>query len=119
MVNRGEIVAALTEIFATDTVSGWQARLTPAGVPCTPVLTVDQVVREEQVRARDMIVEVEHPDAGTLRLAGVPIKFSEAAGGVRTPPPRLGQHSRAILEDLGYAAADVRGLIEAGVVGVQ
>jgi len=116
MVNRDEIVAALTAIFAGDVVSAWQARLKPVGVPCTPVLAIDQVAREDQVRAREMIVEVEHPDAGTMALAGVPIKFSEAAGGVRTPPPRLGQHSREILEALGCAAGDVQRLIEQGVV---
>ena len=119
MINRSEIVAALTGIFATDTVAGWQARLRPAGVPCTPVLAIDQVVREEQVRAREMIAQVEHPDAGQLSLAGVPIKFSDAAGGVRTPPPRLGQHSREILDALGYPAGDIERLIAQGVVGAQ
>ena len=72
-----------------------------------------------QVFGREMIVQVDHPDAGKIALAGVPIKFSGAAGGVKTPPPRLGQHSTEILEKLGYPAGDVQRLIEQGVVGAQ
>ena len=117
MVNRNEIIEALTEIFSTEGVSTWQERFRPVGVPCTPVLSIDQVVREEQVRVRDMIAEVEDGEAGKVLMAGVPIKFSDAAGGVKTAPPHLGQHSRLILEKLGYRPDDVKRLIDAGVVG--
>lgn len=118
MIHREVIVGALTEIFAKEPVSAWQKRLRPAGVPCNPVLSIDQVARDEQVRARDMIVEIDDPETGKMSMAGVPIKFSDACGGVRTAPPQLGQHSRKILETLGYSADDVKRLVDEGIVGV-
>ena len=111
MVNREVIISALITIFAGGTVAAWRAKLTPLGIPCTPVLAIDQVVEEEQMRAREMIVEVESAQSGTIRLPGVPIKFSEAAGGVRTAPPRLGEHSAEILKSLGFTDAELRRLI--------
>jgi crotonobetainyl-CoA:carnitine CoA-transferase CaiB-like acyl-CoA transferase len=119
MVNRDTIIAALSEIFAREPISRWRTRLTPLGIPCTPVQRIDQVVEEEQVRARDMIVEVETAGSGTLRLPGVPIKFSDAAGSVRTGPPRLGEHSRQIVRELGYEDADVERLESAGVIATR
>ncbi len=117
MIHREVIVGALTEIFAKEPIAVWQERLRPVGVPCNPVLAIDQVARDEQVRARDMIVEIDDPEIGKLRMAGVPIKFSDAGGGVRTPPPQLGQHTREILETLGYSTDDVKRLIDEGTVG--
>lgn len=116
MVNRDVIIATLTDIFARDTVASWRSRFAPAGIPCTPVLRIDQVAQEEQVRARNMIVEIESPDAGMLHMAGVPIKFSDAAGAVRTAPPRLGQHTGEILRSLGYRDEEVESLVQQGVV---
>lgn len=118
MLNRGEIISALTEIFAKDTVASWRERLRPVGVPCTPVLSIDQVVDEDQVRAREMIVNIDHPETGTMSMAGVPIKFSGATGGVRTAPPLLGQHSREIMDRLGYGEKEIERLIDEGVIGI-
>ena len=119
MVNREIIIDALTEIFSTETIATWQERLAPAGVPCTPVLTMDQVVRQEQVRAREMIVSVEHPQVGPMMLTGVPIKFSDARGEVAAPPPLLGEHSREVLAALGYDADAVSRLAANRVIGVD
>jgi len=116
MVNRDTIIAALSDIFGRESIATWRTRLTPLGIPCTPVQRIDQVVEQEQVRARDMIVEVETAGSGTLRLPGVPIKFSDAAGGVRTGPPRLGEHTREIVGTLGYSDAELRRLEGAGVI---
>lgn len=119
MINRETIIAALTEIFAHEPVAAWRGRLVPLGIPCTPVQRIDQVVEEEQVRARDMIVEVEATGSGKLRMPGVPIKFSDAAGGVRTGPPQLGEHSRCIVRSLGYSDADIERLETAGVIAAR
>lgn len=118
MVNRETIITALTEIFARESVAAWRARLAPLGIPCTPVLPIDQVVQEEQVQARDMIVEVETSGSHKLRMAGVPIKFSNAAGGVRTGPPRLGEHSKEIMKSLGYTDPELQRLVKEGVVAL-
>jgi crotonobetainyl-CoA:carnitine CoA-transferase CaiB-like acyl-CoA transferase len=116
MINRETIVETCARTFERDTVSAWRARLTPLGIPCTPVLRVDQVVDEEQVAARDMIVEVDATGAGAIRMAGVPVKLSESAGSVRSGPPALGEHTRAVVESLGYSPADIERLEHAGAI---
>ena len=88
--------------------SAWQEQLDEAGVPNGPINDVAQVMADPQVRARQMIVEVEHPVAGVTHLPGIPIKLSETPGSIRSPAPLLGQHTDAILvELLGYDAEHV------------
>ena len=70
---RDELIPMLNAIFKTKTVAEWVELLSQRGVPCTAVNAIDQVVREPQVVARDMVVSVEHPLAGTIRMAGLPI----------------------------------------------
>jgi crotonobetainyl-CoA:carnitine CoA-transferase CaiB-like acyl-CoA transferase len=91
--------------------------LSRRGVPCTAVNAIDQVVREPQVVARDMVVSVEHPLAGTIRMAGLPVKMSETPGAVRTAAPLLGQHSEEILREVGYSSAEIEKLVAGGIVG--
>ena len=70
----------------------WVAALNEADVPCAPVQTIDQVFAAPQVLHRNMLVEVEHPTAGKVRMAGIPVKFSATPASVRLPPPLLGEH---------------------------
>jgi CoA:oxalate CoA-transferase len=78
----------------------WQAVLDAAGVPNGPINTIDKVLQDPQVLAREMVVEIQHPVAGVLKMAGVPIKMSETQGSVRRPAPLLGQHTEEILKEL-------------------
>ena len=73
-----------------------------AGVPASPVNDVGRMTKDDQVIARNMIVEQQHPTAGKLRVIGVPVKLSETPGGVETPAPLLGEHTEEILAKLGY-----------------
>ena len=82
-------------------------RLESAGVPCAPVNTLDQVLTDQQTRAREMIVDIPHPFIPDLRLLGLPIKLSDTPGDVRMPPPLKGQHTEEVLIDLGYNTADM------------
>ncbi len=116
MLNRDLIVDALSSVFSSRPVAHWQALFSPIGIPCTPVNRIDEVVAQPQAQARAMFVEVQATGSGTLKMAGVPIKFSEAAGGVRTGPPRLGEHTREILRTLGYEPAAIDRLVASGVV---
>jgi crotonobetainyl-CoA:carnitine CoA-transferase CaiB-like acyl-CoA transferase len=82
------------------------------------VLTIAEMLEHPQVRARDMLVETQHPVAGATLAIGCPIKLSATPASVRRPAPVLGQHTREVLLEFGLAAADVQALLDAGA-GVQ
>ena len=95
--NRQGLIAILSEIFMTRTTADWVAALNQADVPCAPVQTIDQVFAAPQVLHRKMLVEVDHPTAGKVKLAGIPVKFSVTPASVRLPPPLLGEHNDEVL----------------------
>jgi formyl-CoA transferase len=95
--NRSLLVGLLAEIFLSRNTDEWLTLLNSAGVPCAPVQTVDQVFKAPQVLHREMLVEVEHPTAGTVSMAGIPVKFSFTPASVRLAPPLLGQHTEELL----------------------
>jgi formyl-CoA transferase len=96
--NRTALIALLTEIFLSQTNQTWLKLFNDAEIPCAPVQTVDQVFQSPQVLHRDMLVGVEHPTAGKVPMAGVPVKFSLTPASVRLPPPLLGEHNRQVLK---------------------
>jgi formyl-CoA transferase len=106
--NRSELIALLSEIFLQRRNDAWFKLLTDAEVPCAPVQTIDQVFQAPQVLQRDMLIEVDHPTAGKVRMAGIPVKFSVTPAAVRLPPPLLGQHNETILKSwLGLSADSI------------
>ncbi|MDB4964501.1 MAG: Formyl-CoA transferase [Myxococcales bacterium] len=112
---REELAAILEPLVATRSVDDWIALCDGAGIPSGPILDVAQALAHPQVRARGMVVPLEHPSAGPIRVTGVPVRLSETPGAVRTPPPRLGEHTRAVLaEVLGLDGASVDALVEEG-----
>ena len=96
--NRSLLIGLLAEIFLSRSTDEWLKLLNSAEVPCAPVQTVDQVFKAPQVLHREMLIQVEHPTAGTVRMAGIPVKFSLTPASVRLPPPLLGQHNEEVLE---------------------
>jgi crotonobetainyl-CoA:carnitine CoA-transferase CaiB-like acyl-CoA transferase len=109
--NRKELIAILSEVFMTRTTEHWVAALTEADVPCAPVQTIDQVFAAPQVLHRNMLVEVDHPTAGKVKMAGIPVKFSATPASVRLPPPLLGQHNDEVLSTwLGMNAEEINQL---------
>ncbi len=108
---------ALDATLNTQTRAFWIERLKAAGVPCGAVRDLHEVFSDPQTQARDMLVELEHAVAGMLKVTGTPLKFSETPGSVRTPPPRLGEHTAAILaNDLGFDHARIDDLRAKGVI---
>jgi formyl-CoA transferase len=97
--NRAELISLLSELFVKRNNQAWFDRLTAAEVPCAPVQSIDQVFQAPQVLHRDMLMEVEHPTAGKVRMAGMPVKFSLTPASVRMPPPLLGEHNSEILKN--------------------
>lgn len=99
---------------STDT---WRAIFDKHGIPNGPINSVDEVLADPQVIARDMIVEVEHPLAGKTALPGIPIKLSETPGEIRNPAPLLGEHTAEILHDLlNYGPDQMRQLKEECII---
>ena len=102
--DRNDNVEVLAEIIGkisvTKTTAEWMDVLEKGGLPVGPINTIDKVVHDPQVEAREMIVEVEHPVAGKMKFAGNPIKLSATPGEVTVPAPTLGQHTDVILKDL-------------------
>lgn len=95
----------------TQSRAHWLERLTAAGVPCGSVRNLEELFADPQIEARGMIAQLEHATIGPLRMLGVPVKLSETPGSVRTPPPRLGEHTDAVLrQDLGLSAAAIADL---------
>ena len=115
--NREELIQILREIFLERKSSTWMELLRDAGVPCAPVQTLDQVFRDPQVLQRQMLVDVEHPTAGSVRMAGLPLKFSDTPASVRLAPPLLGQHSEEILRNwLKMAEGEIVDLKSKGII---
>jgi formyl-CoA transferase len=96
--NRAELIDLLSELFAQRENATWFKLLTEAEVPCAPVQTIDQVFKAPQVLHREMLMHVDHPTAGKVPMAGIPVKFSVTPASVRLPPPLLGEHNGEILK---------------------
>ncbi len=100
---RAEHVDELKEVLAPITrrrsVAAWVSEMEAIGVPCGPVNTVDRVVQDPQVKAREMLVEVQDAEAGPITVAGLPIKLSATPGKVAARAPRLGEHTDAVLAE--------------------
>lgn len=90
----------IAEKIVEKTVDEWIEILNSAGVPNGPINTVDKVLSDPQMIARDMVKEVKHPTAGKLIIPGVPIKMSETQGDIFMPSPILGQHTDEALKEL-------------------
>jgi crotonobetainyl-CoA:carnitine CoA-transferase CaiB-like acyl-CoA transferase len=114
--HREQLVRHLEEILSAAPAAEWIERFEQAGVPAGPIYTLEQVWSDPQVLAREMVMEMEHPQIGRIKVPGFPIKFSHTPGTLRSAPPTLGQHTKEILGALGYTEADVQRLKADGVV---
>lgn len=101
------LIAQIEEATTQRESAFWLDELNTAGIPCGPVQNYDQVFQHPQVLARQLLVENQHPVAGTVRMVGKPLKFSDTSATDLTPSPRLGQHSQEILQRLGYTPDDI------------
>jgi formyl-CoA transferase len=115
--NRDTLLPLLAEVMASRTCAEWMDLLVAAAIPCGPVNNMESLFNDPQILHRGMIAEVPHPTIGTLRLTGIPVKYSATPGAVKHPPPLLGEHTDEILESvLGYAPEAVACLRNEGVV---
>jgi formyl-CoA transferase/CoA:oxalate CoA-transferase len=102
--------------FRTKTSAEWIAILNAAGVANGEVRNIGQMLNDPQLEAREMIRTLMHPTVGATRVIGAPIKLSENQATVRTPPPVLGQHTDAVLAEIGYDESAIRDLRARAVI---
>ena len=114
--HRGELRPILAERLLERSVDAWGTALEAAEVPWGRVADIPAAFASPEAVALGMTVEVEHPAFGVLRQVGIPLRFSVTPGAIRSAPPLLGEHTDAILGELGYDAGAIARLREAGTV---
>jgi crotonobetainyl-CoA:carnitine CoA-transferase CaiB-like acyl-CoA transferase len=117
LASRETLMPLVEAVFRERATEEWLARLHAAGVPAAPILGIDRVLADPQVRHRRMVVDVTHPRHGPLPTLGTPVKIDGAAGPPVRPAPGLGEHTDALLMGLlGYPQERVAALRREGVV---
>lgn len=116
MANLDALTDAMSAVLATRPKAEWIAAFDAAGVPAGPVHTIGEALEHPQTLARGMVVDLAHPQAGATRALGCPLHFSATPTRVTRPAPMLGEHTREVLRDYGYADAQIDTLLAGGVV---
>ncbi|WP_454767070.1 CaiB/BaiF CoA transferase family protein [Cupriavidus campinensis] len=116
MRNRETLLPEMAGILQTKTSAEWLAAFDEAGVPAGPVHSIGEALGHPQTLARGMVVRQQHAEAGPIRTLGMPIHFSETPAQYHRASPRLGEHTRALLAECGYTAAEIAAMLEDGVV---
>lgn len=109
--NLEALVNVLNARIGTKTTDEWMVLLEAVGVPAGPVLDIAQMHQDPQVIAREMVTEVEHATAGTVKTIGLPVKFSKTPGKVTDAAPTYGQHTIEVLEEIGLNAETIAALL--------
>jgi crotonobetainyl-CoA:carnitine CoA-transferase CaiB-like acyl-CoA transferase len=110
------LTAAMNEVLATRTKEEWMAAFDAAGVPVGPVHTIGEALTHPQTLARNMVVDLVHPQAGPTKALGCPLHFSETPTRIDRPAPMLGEHSRELLKEYGFNDSEIDGFVENGVI---
>jgi CoA:oxalate CoA-transferase len=116
VANRQRINAIVGGKLALHTSAYWVETLNAAGVPSGPVHAVADVVTDPQIQAQNMVMEVEQPGYGPVRMLGFPMKFAGTPCSIRRPAPDLGQHSDEVLAELGFTVDQCRTFRDQGVI---
>ena len=116
LANYAELKLMIDRVVSRMTRADVIKRMSDVGIPAGPINTVGEILEDPQIHAREMVVELTHPEYGPLRMLGIPIKLSNTPGAVETAPPRFGEHNREVLSKLGYGEDQVTELAKAGVI---
>jgi formyl-CoA transferase len=113
---REEVNAIVAAWFGERSAKQIQDELNAHGVPVSPVNSIAEIFEDPHFAARDMLVEVDHPKLGSLRLPGPVPKFSETPGDVRRAGPLLGEHNQEVYAEIGLTPDDIAALQKRGVI---
>jgi crotonobetainyl-CoA:carnitine CoA-transferase CaiB-like acyl-CoA transferase len=116
MANLRSLVEEMSAAFLTRSKDDWIAAFDAAGVPAGPVNTIGEALAHPQTLARDMVVDLVHPQAGPTKALGCPIHFSETPTEITRHAPMLGEHTRELLREYGFDDAQIDGFVADGVV---
>lgn len=116
MEYRDEIYRIVASIMPQKTTKEWIEILDKRNYWAGPVYDYDDLINDPQVKHNNMIVEMDHPTEGKLRMLGIPYQFSESPGSIRYYPPLVGEHSDEILKMAGYSSEQIAQLKQSGVV---
>ncbi len=110
------LTAAMNAVLITRSKADWIAAFDAAGVPVGPVHTIGEALSHPQTLARNMVVDLVHPQAGPTKALGCPIHFSKTPARIDRPAPMLGQHSRELLREYHYTDAEIDSFVADGVI---
>jgi crotonobetainyl-CoA:carnitine CoA-transferase CaiB-like acyl-CoA transferase len=111
VVHRDELQARWRQEFGKRTTREVVDALESVDILCAPVNTMETALTDPQVAHNHMVIEMNHPDCGTIKAVGIPVKLEGTPGSVRRPPPRLGEHTRDVLAELGFSEAEISALV--------
>lgn len=114
--NRLALIEILEGVTTSKTTAEWTTILEKSGLPYSPVNTIDQMVEDPIINYRNMVVDIDQPEVGPMKIVGSPFHLSESPGEVMNPAPLLGQHTTEVLSQvLGYSEEKIRQLIDENV----
>ncbi len=115
--HRDELRVVITAQTTRHPVEHWIEALNKARVPCGRVMSLRDVFQDPQVQAQEMVLEIDQADHAPMRVTGFPVKLDKTPAKLRRPPPGLGEHTRAILGEIGYDEDEFERLLRAGIIG--
>ena len=113
----GPWLDAIGEVMKRFTTEDLLSKLDASGVPFGPVKTVREFAEDPQAKHNRTIFDVEHPEAGTLRYVRYPGHLSETPAAIYRHPPRLGEHTKEVLQEAGYSPTEIERLVQGNIVG--